>query len=83
MKNLMSMAVAALAIGTWSVEALAKEVAIRGTHSRAEIARKCDAVGGFKDNTAGKSGGYGCWNFSKTTSVTCDAKGHCTGWVPD
>ena len=63
-------------------EANAKKVSISGTHSRAEIAQKCDAVGGVKNNTGGTSGSYGCENLDKGTSVTCNEKGKCTGWVP-
>jgi hypothetical protein len=63
-------------------EANAKKVSISGTHTRAEIAQKCDAVGGVKSNTGGTSGGYGCENLDKGTSVNCNEQGQCTGWVP-
>lgn len=62
--------------------AFAEKVSISGTHSREEIASKCKAVGGVGVNTQGTSGGYGCENLDKGTSVDCDAKGNCTGWVP-
>ena len=83
MKNIMSLAIAVLAIATWSAETWAKNVTISATHSRTEIARKCDAVGGVKFGTSGRSGKFGCDNIGKQTSVTCDAQGHCTGWVPE
>lgn len=62
--------------------AFAEKVDISGTHSRQEIADKCKAVGGVGVNTQGTSGGYGCENLDKGTSVNCDANGKCTGWVP-
>jgi hypothetical protein len=62
--------------------AFAEKVDISGKHSREEIAEKCKAVGGVGVNTKGTSGGYGCENLDKGTSVDCDANGKCTGWVP-
>jgi hypothetical protein len=76
-------AIATLAIGAFAGESLAKQIKIGGRHSRAEIAQKCDAIGGTKVGTGSKSGGYGCWNIKKDTQVECDSKGRCTGWVPD
>jgi hypothetical protein len=64
-------------------QADARPVHISGTHTRSEIARKCQAVGGQKVNTDGNSGAFGCVNLNKYTSVDCDAQGHCTGKVPD
>ena len=60
--------------------ASARVVQISGTHSKAEIGAKCAAAGGISEG--GKGGGYGCFNGNKGTSVDCDAKGHCVGWVP-
>ena len=59
--------------------ALAKKVSIGGTHSIGEIKGKCAAIGGLFDTNS--SGGYSCANVGKGT-VSCDAKGKCTGWVP-
>lgn len=60
--------------------ASARAVQIGGTHSKAEIGAKCATTGGMTEH--GKGGGYGCFNQNKGTSVDCDAKGHCVGWVP-
>jgi hypothetical protein len=60
--------------------AVARRVTIGGTHSSGEIKAKCAAVNGVF--TSG-SAGYGCTNDSNGfTSVSCDAKGRCHGWVP-
>ena len=74
-------AVATMALTAPSA-AFAKTVNISGTHSRQEIATACKAVNGEANNTSGTSGSYGCDNLNKGTSVNCNAKGVCTGWVP-
>jgi hypothetical protein len=83
MSKLMKSAMVLLALAVPMTDVSARSVSIGGNHSRAEIAKKCDAVGGVKSNTGGKKGSYGCDNLDKGTSVHCDANGKCTGWVPD
>ena len=83
MSKLLRIATAIVAIGFLVGDAGAKTVNIGGSHTRGEIGKKCDSVGGVKVGTGAKSGGFGCENLNKGTSVNCDAKGHCTGWVPN
>jgi hypothetical protein len=62
--------------------AIAKGVAIKGTHSRAEISTKCKAVGGMETGTTpGTTGGYACYNGDKGW-VECNDKGKCVGSPP-
>jgi hypothetical protein len=63
-------------------EANAEKVSISGRHTRAEIAQKCAAVGGDAIGVDNSSGDYSCFNPHKGTSVSCDEKGKCTGYVP-
>jgi hypothetical protein len=79
MKRLLMFSMAALVgFAICADAALAKRVTIGGTHSRAELKAKCAAAqGGIFLNE--KGGGYSCY---ATGSVTCDAKGKCTGKVP-
>jgi len=60
--------------------ALAKRVSVGGTHSSGELKAKCAAIGGVF--TQESWGGSSCINSSKGTSVNCDAKGRCWGYVP-
>jgi len=83
MSKLIRIATAAAVIGFMIGDASARTITISGTHTRSEIAGKCDAVGGVKVGTGASKGGFGCENLDKGTSVNCDAKGHCTGWVPN
>lgn len=72
-----------------SVETLfAERVSISGTHSKSEIGKTCDKVGG--DSFTVPGGGYGCANSCKDSSgqldvctVTCNKSGKCEGSVPD
>ena len=58
--------------------AIAKGVAIKGTHSRAEISTKCKAVGGMETGTTpGTTGGYRCGTDKGV--VECNDKGKCVG----
>jgi hypothetical protein len=66
-----------ISIVVFTDPALAKKVTIGGTHSRGEIRGKCAAQGGLFTNE--KGGGYTCY---AKNSVTCDAKGKCSGSVP-
>ena len=72
----------ALASSTILVEeASATTVSISGTHSKGEIKKACGAVGGM--SIEGQGGvGYGCFNPNKNTTVACNNKGVCTGYVP-
>lgn len=83
MSLLMKSAAVLFALSIPMSAANARTVNISGKFTRAQIAARCDEVGGVKSNTAGKKGSYGCENFDKGTSVNCDANGKCTGWVPD
>ena len=59
-------------------EAAAKDVQISGTHSVSNIETHCIDNGGTFFN--GPGGGYGCAGSGGGT-VTCNAKGKCTGTV--
>jgi hypothetical protein len=66
----------------------AERVSISGTHSKSEIGKTCDKVGG--DSFTVPGGGYGCANSCKDSSgqldvctVTCNKGGKCEGSVPD
>ena len=83
MKNILRLSIVFLSFAVVATDGNARVIQISGTHSRGEIAAKCDAVGGEKGGTSAKHGGYTCDNFDKGTSVACNAKGHCTGYVPD
>ncbi len=82
MSLLMKSAVVLLAVSIPLSASYARTFSLSGKHSRAEIASKCDAAGGVKSNTSGKSGKYSCNNLDKGTSVDCNANGKCTGTVP-
>ncbi len=82
MSKLIRIATAIVAISFMIGDANAKTIKIGGTHTRTEIAKKCDAVGGVKVGTGASKGSFGCENMDKGTSVSCDSKGRCTGWVP-
>ena len=82
MSKLLKISTVAVVVVFMVSDVYAKTVSIGGTHSRAEIGKKCDAVGGVKVGTGAKSGGFGCENLDKGTSVNCNSKGQCTGWVP-
>ena len=60
----------------------ATRVTIKGTYSRAQVKKDCDAVGGSCDNCTGKSGGYSCSNLNNNNTVYCLSNGRCTGWIP-
>jgi hypothetical protein len=79
MKRSLMFSMAALAgFALCADAALARRVTIGGTYSRAELKAKCAAAqGGIFLNE--KGGGY---SYYATGSVTCDAKGKCTGIVP-
>lgn len=75
------MAFAVLGFGASDLSAMAKVVDISGTHSKGEIKKDCDAVGGFMvEGNGGK--GYGCFNYHKNTLVACTKNGQCQGFVP-
>jgi hypothetical protein len=71
-------ALAASLLASLSTGALARDVKISGTHGVGDIEVHCGNANGTFFNTPG--GGYGCVGSGGT--VTCTAKGKCTGWVP-
>lgn len=73
--------IAAIGFGAVSLPALAETHAISGTHSKEEINKACDAVGGTQVQGAGGKG-YGCFNGDKGTMVACSDNGVCTGYTP-
>ncbi len=70
----------AIAFGT--SDAYAHAVQISGTHTKAEIKSKCDALADGVPVTGQDGHGYGCMNTKKGTSVACNDAGQCTGFTP-
>jgi hypothetical protein len=81
MHSLVALVAILVSFVVFTDSALARRVSIGGTHSIGEIKAKCAAVGGEFFGT--RRSGYGCNNDNKGTGVFCDAKGKCTGGVPD
>ncbi len=80
MRSLVALVAILVSFIVFTDPALARRITIGGTHSSGEIKAKCAAVGGVF--TSGSTG-YGCMNDSHgITSVSCDAKGRCSGNVP-
>jgi len=81
LSNAALLIVATSGLATLSLPAFAETHAISGTHSKAEIDKACDAVGGT--HVQGEGGkGYGCFNGDKGTMVACSDNGVCTGYTP-
>ena len=82
MKNILKLSVVFLSLAVVATDGNAQAVHISGIQTRVEIKAKCEAAGGEYHSTGNKNG-FGCDNQSKDTSMTCDPKGHCIGYVPD
>jgi hypothetical protein len=65
--------------GLLAQDAEASTIKLHGTYSRGHIAKACKDAGGAPYGTRGNTD-YGCAGPKGT--VTCDAKGHCTGTCP-
>jgi hypothetical protein len=76
-----ALVIATLGFGAMTVPALAEHHVLSGTHSKDEINKACDAVGGTQIQGAGGKG-YGCVNGDKGTMVACNDGGVCTGYTP-
>jgi hypothetical protein len=61
------------------VPAIAKNIAVSGTHSRSDIASHCAAAGGSFDEAGG---GYSCLSKDRGTTVSCTGNGKCRAQVP-
>src|SRR4051812_35480753 len=73
-----ALAVAAVLYGP---PAYAKTVFLSGTHSKDQVNRACDGVGGIK-NQGPDGHGYGCYNPNNGVLVACTDAGECTGFIP-
>ena len=79
--HLGALALATIGFTAISLPAFAETHAISGTHSKDEINKACDAVGGTQVQGAGGKG-YGCFNGDKGTMVACNDAVTCTGYTP-
>jgi hypothetical protein len=76
-----ALVIATVGFSAIALPALAETHAISGTHTKEEINKACDAVGGTQVQGAGGKG-YGCFNGDKGTMVACSDNGVCTGYTP-
>lgn len=76
-----ALVLAALGLSTMMLPALAEQHVLGGTHSKDEINKACDSVGGIQNQGAGGNG-YGCYNPKNGTMVACNNGGVCTGYTP-
>src|SRR5689334_7267633 len=72
---------AAIGFAAMTLPALAEQHVLSGTHTKDEINKACDGVGGIQDEGAGGKG-YGCYNPKNGTLVACNNGGVCTGYTP-
>ncbi len=73
MKAVLTLAIAFICmatVGMITTDALAKRVAIAGTHSFGSIKKKCPGCDCWNN-----AGGFGCENKKKETGVYCTTKG--------
>jgi hypothetical protein len=76
-----ALALAVVGFAAMSLPALAEQHVLSGTHSKDEINKACDSVGGIENQGAGGNG-YGCYNPKNGTLVACNNGGVCTGYTP-
>lgn len=62
--------------------AFAERVSLSGKHSKDEVKKACDGVGGFSVEGAGGKG-YGCYNENTGVLVACNDDGDCMGFIPE
>jgi hypothetical protein len=79
--HLGALVIATVGFSAVALPALAEQHVLSGTHSKDEINKACDAVGGTQVQGAGGKG-YGCFNGDKGTMVACNDGGVCTGYTP-
>lgn len=79
--HLGALVLATVGFGVIALPAFAEQHVLSGTHSKEEINKACDAVGGTQVQGAGGKG-YGCFNGDKGTMVACNDGGVCTGYTP-
>lgn len=72
---------AVLFIGVFVTPSSAETFVPLGTHSKDEINKACDDVGGIQvEGQGGK--GYGCYNQKTGVLVACDVHSECGGFIP-
>jgi hypothetical protein len=69
-------------LGFAASPAFAERVQLSGKHSKDDVYKACDGVGGFKLEGAGGKG-YGCYNESTGVLVACTDGGDCMGFIPE
>ena len=79
--RLSALVIATVGLSAVALPAVAEQHVLSGTHSKDEINKACDAVGGTQVQGAGGKG-YGCYNGNKGTMVACNDGGVCTGYTP-
>ena len=76
-----ALVIATVGFSAIALPVLAEQHVLSGTHTKEEITKACDAVGGTPVQGAGGKG-YGCYNGDKGTMVACNDGGVCTGYTP-